>query len=639
MYTLAVSSPSWSNFRQRFSNLLGRNASEASELESEKDNKESTGLRKIEPERLYILRKETRKEGLWEISISAKKIIKSCRLDVFLSRRTTEKNDKEFESYQKGFLLAERPLLAALALLDVVQESGVPEHFINSELRLKLVSRIEDSIYLLQHEAEPCESINNEEDTGWLFGFEIREVICQEAKFAKNNSRLAEGSPRAHIVEQTERNEEERDPENSTRSKALRILKKLAKVNKGSIGDKYNKKGFGSEPETPSKQGIQIEESNKRGEEYRWNFMEIEPICNKTERGKEKSSSGCKRLEQCDTIQTFQDDNDMYSEGESSYRRLDDEIGHTGCIPSYPSNNAIWHHVCTESVHESYDSSLNTSALTRDSSDMLYRRYSTNCQNKGVVQQTYQTSEESITKFGIHSEQEEMSHDTYQTTGVSRIHNRYKFDGNKIAKEKNKEVEKGNQINVEKELFTIEEASISDWSLEYNNRSGSASKTKIQELDKWIVRISKEGVRMVADITGGLKWQSNTDSSTDRRSFYRCTQHEIGHHNTENENIWILDDTRIARVNNHKRTEDNCISDQNKQQKMEKPVNKGLDRQHDSLIIYQQTRRNSVSTSEFNSTEDLGYMYELQNQSSSRIYSSKKEYTSRCSKLTENRSE
>ncbi|CAG8828512.1 1685_t:CDS:2, partial [Cetraspora pellucida] len=286
------------------------NASEASESESEKDNRELTGLREVEPKRLYISRKETRKEGSWEISTSAKKIIKSCRLDAFLSRRTTEKNNKEFESYQKGFLSAERLLLAALALLDAVQESGVPEHFINSELRSKLVSRIEDSIYLLQHKAEVsgfiegktwqnqqigtknssklASQLMTKKTLAGYLGLKLEKSFVRKLNSQKTivdwQKEEAEGHiigsprPRAHIMEQledsvnseaqevsqtttlqdlyrTERNEEERDPENSTRSKAFRILKKLAKVNKGSMGNKYNKREFGSGPKTPSKQG------------------------------------------------------------------------------------------------------------------------------------------------------------------------------------------------------------------------------------------------------------------------------------------------------------------------------------------------------------------------------------------------
>ncbi|CAG8796987.1 32122_t:CDS:2, partial [Racocetra persica] len=77
-----------------------------------------------------------------------------------------KKGNRELEFYQKGFLVAEKPLLAALILLDIVQESGIPNYFINPELKNNLQKTELGSICKLEQKLiNTCKSIDDKEDS------------------------------------------------------------------------------------------------------------------------------------------------------------------------------------------------------------------------------------------------------------------------------------------------------------------------------------------------------------------------------------------------------------------------------------------------------------------------------------------
>ncbi|CAG8630460.1 13866_t:CDS:2, partial [Racocetra fulgida] len=337
--------------------------------------------------------------------------LKKLVLTLFWKQKSIlEPSDLETEKeklYQKGFLSAERLLLARLVLLDTVQESEIPNHFINEELKVKLV-----------------------EDNGWLFGFEIREVICKEAKIAKNNSKVAEN--KCKIETQTQNSELDRGSQakfylrtyywrGSTRAKTLKILKKLAENNKRSIVTKYNNKRFelrfkiSSESYTSQKKekrrsstdyesnrGIQIEKVDSRSEEYESDLMKIEFV---------------------------------------------------SVLDVRTLNNAIPYKYFKMTTIQS-------------------------CEPEKIYQ-IYQVSERSFTKSRIHDEHEEMLNDTLQTTEVFRVHNRYLVNENKVTKRENKEGTKRNQIVIKIEPDINKETSISNWTSECNNRSSFTSKIEI----------------------------------------------------------------------------------------------------------------------------------------------------------------
>ncbi|CAG8837254.1 17153_t:CDS:2, partial [Racocetra persica] len=138
---------------------------------------------------------------------------------------------------------------------------------------------------------------------------------------------------------------------------------------------------------------------------------------------------------------------------ESLQRRLDDEVRYSRCISSHfckpESNtivrlqiereniqihsNTIWYNICTKSVHKNYNSGPDAIIFTRNSDESR-----------------------------IHNEQEKMLNDTLQTTGVFRVHNRYKVIRNKVTKRENKEdmekirsLLKINMISTRKLAFVI----------------------------------------------------------------------------------------------------------------------------------------------------------------------------------------
>ncbi|CAG8491388.1 3096_t:CDS:2, partial [Racocetra fulgida] len=327
-----------------------------------------------------------------------------------------------------------------------------------------------------------CESIDNEEDNSWLFGSEIRKIICKEAKIAKNNNSTCE-----YIAEQVKdsvnlevqetfpiitlrdlfriiknKEKKELDQRGSTRAKALKILEKLAENNKGSMITKYNNKrsGLGSKispgsyilqkkekerrssTDYESDRGIQIEKGDSRSKECESDLIEIESVRDKTEKRKEKS-------------------------------------------------------------------------------------------NEREIYQTYQVSERSLTESRIHDEQEEMLNNALQTIEVVRVHNRYGVNENKVTERENKESIERNQILIEIEPDIDKETGISFELLNAITEAVLLVKLKYRNL--------------IIDLNRALK---------------------------SAENIRLLDDARIERIDKHKRVESDCISNQNKRQKIDELNNK-----------------------------------------------------------------
>jgi hypothetical protein len=295
-------------------------------------------------------------------------------------------------------------------------------------------------------------------------------------------------------------------------------------------------------------------------------------------------------------------------------------------------NTKLWFKCGTKSVYKATEVCNRTFEEKRDTFSVLSRRCLSATSRSRRITKNCTNSSATFRTVGVYYESKEECTDSVADPRLSRIHLRYKKDGDKGTRSKDKEIDttfetsqtSGEEIMSMGSKFDEKDDSNDPGSgrsiITYkipSKRSGKIANNESTRLGKKfpMVKARNGGDGLVAAVSHDQEWitdQANKDEFSRNNNIYRQFGDGLGGNLTDDQHIWILEGGREEMVDKRKRADSHLFCTEAPCPKVQRQDDQSIHRQHNFNKIYNKIRRYCICNITGDCSKDTGAMQPIQ---------------------------